>query len=148
MADQSSGRTQALHMQQRHFGLYLPEQLAQNGGGELRVLPAAEAQQLHRLLRVAAVLDDLLHVAGPHEEDLGHQLLHRHHRRRQVGVAVRVRQRRVAWMGWGETTLGQTLENAGPHHDCAFGFCSGALSSEVCVPADRQSGWFGQSQMS
>lgn len=107
-------------MQRRRFSLYLPEQLAENGGGELRVLPAAEAQQLHRLLRVAAVLDDLLHVAGPHKEDLGHQLLHRHHWRRQVGVAVRVRQRRVAWFG--EETLGQNVGNAGPRRNHAFGF--------------------------
>lgn len=49
---------------------YLPEQLRQHGRGELGVFPAAEAQQLDRLLRVAAVLDDLLHIAGPNEEDL------------------------------------------------------------------------------
>lgn len=83
---------------------YLPEQLAEHGGGELGVLPAAEAEQLHRLLRVAAVLDDLLHIAGPHKQDLCHQLLHGHHRCREVGVAVRVRERRVSWSG-------QTLES-------------------------------------
>lgn len=134
-------------MQRRQFSLYLPEQLAQNGGGELRVLPAAEAQQLDRLLRVAAVLDDLLHVAGPHEEDLGHQLLHRHHRRRQVGVAIRVRQRRVAWMGKGGGAW-SNIGNASPRHNYDFGVCSGALSSEVRIPTDCQSGWFGQSLMS
>jgi len=79
--------------------IYLPEQLTEHGGGELGVLPAAEAEQLHRLLRVAAVLDDLLHVAGPHEQDLRHQLLHRHHRRRQVGVTVRVGEGGVTWRG-------------------------------------------------
>lgn len=30
--------------------IYLPEQLAEHSGGELRVLPAAEAKQLHCLL--------------------------------------------------------------------------------------------------
>lgn len=76
---------------------YLPEQLTEHGGGELRVLPAAEAKQLHRLLRVAAILDDLLHIAGPHKQDLCHQLLHRHHWRREVGVPEWVRERRISW---------------------------------------------------
>lgn len=70
---------------------YLPEQLTEHSGGELWVLPAAEAKQLYCLLRVAAVLDDLLHIAGPHKQDLCHQLLHRHHWGCQVGVTIRVR---------------------------------------------------------
>ena len=79
--------------------IYLPEQLAEHGGGELRVLPAAEAKQLYGLFRVAAVLDDLLHVAGPHKQNLCHQLLHRHHWSCQVGVAIGVRERRVTCRG-------------------------------------------------
>lgn len=85
------------NFQNYDYDIYLPEQLTKHSGGELRVLPAAEAEQLHGLLRVTAVLDDLLHVARPHKQDLCHKLLHRHHRGRQVGVAVRVRERRVTW---------------------------------------------------
>lgn len=70
----------------------LPEKFTENGGGELRILPAAEAQQFHRLLRITAVLDDLLHVAGAHKQDLGHQLLQRHDGSGEAGVTARVRQ--------------------------------------------------------
>lgn len=124
----------SFQIQCRQFSLYLPEQLAQHGGGELRVLPAAEAQQLHRLLRVAAVLDDLLHVAGSHEEDLGNQLLHRHHRRSQVGVAVRVRQRRVAWVGSGRGTWSKTVEKLVLLIHMRLDFDLDALSSDVRIP--------------
>ncbi len=70
----------------------LPEQLAEDRGRELWVLPAAEAQQLHRLLRIAAVLDDLLHVAGARKQDFGHRLLQGHDGSREAGVAVRIGQ--------------------------------------------------------
>lgn len=81
------------------FDFYLPEQLTEHSGRELRVLPATEAKQLYGLLRVAAVFDDLLHVAGSHKQDLCHQLLHRHHWGCQVGVTIWVRERGVTWRG-------------------------------------------------
>lgn len=53
-------------------GVYLPKEFTEHSRGELRVLPAAESKELHGLLRVATVFDDLLYVARPHKQDLCH----------------------------------------------------------------------------
>lgn len=77
--------------------LHLPQQFTQHSGGKLRVLPAAEAQQFDGLLRVTAILNDLLHITGTHKQDLSHQLMQRHDRLSQTGITIRVCKRRVTY---------------------------------------------------
>lgn len=56
----------------------LPQQLSQDHPRELWILPGAVLQKLHGLLGHAGVLDELLHVAGPVEQNLGSRRLDDH----------------------------------------------------------------------
>lgn len=122
---------------------YLPKQLTQHSGGELRVLPAAEAQQLYCLLRVAAILDDFLHIAGPYKQDLSHQLLHRHHWGCQVGVTIWVRERRVTWTG--KRRLKFQDFNCNFSRQCLYSSSLKALSPKLCLHNRRLEWLFRQS---
>lgn len=79
------------------YGLYLPQQFTEHSGRELWVFPAAKAQQFDGLLRVTAILNDLLHVTGTHKQDLSHQLMQRHDGLSQAGITIRVSKRRVTY---------------------------------------------------
>lgn len=79
------------------YGLYLPQQFTEHSGGELWVFPAAEAQQFDGLLRVTAILNDLLHVTGTHKKYLSHHLMQRHDGLSQAGIPIRISKRRVTY---------------------------------------------------
>lgn len=121
--------------------VYLPEQLTEHSGGELRVLPTAEAKQLHCLFRVAAVLNDLLHVARPHKQDLCHQLLHRHHWSRQVGVPIWVRKRGITCRKYKQKLRWTILQMQADISKVPHSSSLRALSSKLCLHStEAQSG--------
>lgn len=76
---------------------HLPQEFTKHSGRKLRVLPTAEPQQFDGVLRVTAVLDYLLNVAGAHKQDVNHHLLQWHDGSCDVGVTIWVWQGRVTY---------------------------------------------------